>query len=98
LLTVDTPSNLRQRLYGRKVVFHVEHLEPGWGERVGGLPFVKGVEIVGNKLVVGLENPEKQNPVIVRLLVEIGADLQFVGEVRHSLEDVYLNFINQSAQ
>jgi ABC-2 type transport system ATP-binding protein len=82
-------------LYGRKVVFHVEHLEPGWADQVGGLAFVKSVETVGNKLVVGLEDPEKQNPVIVRLLVEIGADLQFVGEVRHSLEDVYLNFINQ---
>ncbi len=95
LLTVDTPANLRQRLYGRKVVFHVEQMNPGWAESIGRLPFVKDVQIVANKLVVGLDNPDSENPTIVKLLVEAGAGVQFVGELRHSLEDVYLNFIQQ---
>lgn len=95
LLTVDTPANLRQRLYGRKVVFHVEQMQPEWAEQIGRQPFVKDVQIVANKLVVGLDEPEKQNPVLIRMLVENGAALQFVGELRHSLEDVYLNFIQQ---
>jgi len=53
---------------------------------------------VGAKLVVGLENPEEENPAILRRLVELGADVQFVGEIRHSLEDVYLQLIGGAAQ
>jgi ABC-2 type transport system ATP-binding protein len=96
LITVDTPANLRRRLYGRKVVFHMERLEPVWVEAVRALPFVKEVQAVDAKLVVGLDEPEIQNPAIVRRLVEAGANIQFVGELRHSLEEIYLNFIRQA--
>jgi ABC-2 type transport system ATP-binding protein len=94
LITVDSPANLRKRLYGRKVVFHLKQLEAGWVEMVRALPFVKEAQAVDSKLVVGLDNPEEENPVILRRLVEAGAEVQFVGELRHSLEDVYLQLIN----
>jgi len=95
LITVDSPANLRRRLYGRKVVFHLKRLEPGWVDAVRVLPFVKEVQAVDAKLVVGLDNPEDENPVILRRLVEAGADVQFVGELRHSLEEVYLKMVNE---
>ena len=95
LLTVDTPANLRQRLFGRKVVFHLRQMEATWLETVRTLPFVKDAQAVDSRLVVGLDAPEEQNPVILRALVGAGADVQFVGEIRHSLEDVYLQFIQQ---
>jgi ABC-2 type transport system ATP-binding protein len=41
-----------------------------------------------------LDNPEESNPVIVKALVEAGLEVQFVSEVRHSLEDVYFSLIN----
>ncbi len=94
LLVVDTPYNLRRQLFGRRVVFHVKQLPPALADLVKGLAFVRDVQTVDNKLVVGLDEPETQNPVIVRRLVEAGADVQFVGELRHSLEDVYLSLIN----
>lgn len=97
LLTVDTPARLRQRLYGRRVVFHMKRLDPAWVEAVRGLPFVKEALAVDAKLVVGLDSPEEHNPLIVRRLVEAGAEVQFVGELRHSLEDIYLKFIQQEA-
>ncbi len=93
LVTVDTPAALRRRLYGRKVVFHVKQLDPAWVEAVQALPFVKEAQAVDGKLVVGLDDPEAGNPVIVRALVQAGADVQFVGELRHSLEDVYLQLL-----
>jgi ABC-2 type transport system ATP-binding protein len=52
------------------------------------------VEAVDNKLVVGLDDPEADNPALVRQLVEAGANIQFVGELRHSLEDVYLRLLD----
>src|SRR5574341_2705 len=94
LITVDSPANLRNRLYGRKVVFHLKRLEPEWVEAVRALPFVKEAQAVDARLVVGLDNPEDENPTILRRLVEAGADVQFVGELRHSLEEVYLKLVN----
>ena len=96
LITVDTPVNLRRKLYGRKVVFHLRDAGDEFLRVVRALSFVKEVQRVENKLVVGLDDPETQNPVLVRTLVAAGADVQFVGELRHSLEDVYLSLIGSS--
>ena len=96
LITVDTPVNLRRKLYGRKVVFHLREAGDAIQELVQGQPFVKDVQRVDNKLVVGLDDPETHNPVLVRMLVEAGADVQFVGELRHSLEDVYMSLIGKN--
>jgi ABC-2 type transport system ATP-binding protein len=78
------------------VVFHLVHADEDLAELVRALPYVKTVQEVDNKLVVTLDEPEQRNPEIIRLLVGAGAELQFVGEVRHSLEDVYLNLIKKS--
>ncbi|RME84650.1 MAG: ABC transporter ATP-binding protein [Caldilineae bacterium] len=94
LLVVDTPTNLRRKLFGRQVVFHLRALSPGLVDRVMGLPFVHHAESIDNKLLVRLADPETHNPDIIRALVEAGADIQFVGELRYSLEDVYLQLVN----
>jgi len=93
LITVDTPENLRTQLYGRKVVFHLAAVNPAWTEPLKALPFIQNVQVMDTKLVIGLADPEGQNPLIIRRLVELGADIQFVGELRHSLEDIYLQTI-----
>ena len=46
--------------------------------------------------MVTLDNPETRNPEIVRALVGAGADVQFVGELRHSLEEVYLQLVKNA--
>ncbi len=96
LVAVDTPENLRNTLFGRKVVFHLKSVDPGFVSTVRSLPFVKDTQALDSKLLVSLDNPEEQNPAIVRCLVEAGAQVQFVGELRHSLEDIYLQMIKQS--
>jgi ABC-2 type transport system ATP-binding protein len=98
LITVDTPENLRNQLYGHKVVIHLKSIDPAWIELVRNLPFVTDVQAVETRLVVALDNPEEQNPAMITRLVEAGAQIQFVGELRHSLEDVYLQMIKESAQ
>jgi len=94
LITVDTPAALRQRLFGRRVVFHLKEMQPGLLALLQALPFVKDARAIDNKLLAALDDPEQHNPLIVRQLVEAGAAIQFVGEMRHSLEDVYLQMIN----
>jgi ABC-2 type transport system ATP-binding protein len=47
--------------------------------------------------VISLDDPLARNPGIVRALVEQGAQVQFVDELRHSLEDVYLSLIHNDS-
>jgi ABC-2 type transport system ATP-binding protein len=96
LLVVDTPANLRSQLFGRKVVFHLQNSSETFASVVSTLPFVRETKIIENKLVVNLDDPETHNPKIIRALVSAGADIQFVGELRHSLEDVYLQLVKDA--
>ena len=98
LITVDSPENLRRQLFGRKVVFHLKEVNPAYAALLKGLDFVKDVQVIDNKLLVSLSDPEEQNPLILRKLVEAGALVQFVGELRHSLEDIYLQLIHDGGQ
>lgn len=96
LLVVDTPDRLRTQLFGRKVVFHLKHAEESMATGLTSLPYVREAKCIDNKLVITVDNPEERNPEIVRYLVNNGAEIQFVGELRHSLEDVYLQLVNQA--
>ncbi len=93
LLVVDSPENLRTQLFGRKVVIHLRQADSQLERLVNELPQVREVRLLDNKLVVNLEDPERDNPEIIRALVGAGAEIQFVGELRRSLEDVYLQLI-----
>jgi len=93
LLALDTPAALRRQLFGRSVVFHLRAMNPAYAERLRALPIVQSVQIIDRKLVVGLEDPESANPQLIRDLIEAGADIQFVGELRRTLEDVYLKLV-----
>ncbi len=94
LLALDTPTNLRRQLFGRMVVFHLVEGQPRFAAAIEQVDFVQKTELVDNKLVVTLSDPEEQNPALVRILVENGAQIRFVGELRRSLEDVYMHLIN----
>jgi ABC-2 type transport system ATP-binding protein len=93
LRVVDTPGGLRRQLYGRQVVIHLASEGRPFLKTVEAFPFVKRAEAIDNKLVLSLEEPETHNPEIIRSLVTNGADIQFVGELRHSLEDIYLQLV-----
>ncbi len=94
LLAVDTPAALRRDVFGRKVVIHLAELLPEYEATISKFPFVDAVESIDARLVVTLDDPEAQNPALVSALVNAGAQVQFVGEVRKSLEDVYLHLVS----
>jgi ABC-2 type transport system ATP-binding protein len=94
LRVVDTPTNLRQQLYGRQVVVHLDQPAERLVAAIAALPYAKEVQAVDNKLVVTMDNPEADNPALIRALVGENAGIQFVGELRRSLEDVYLQLVN----
>jgi ABC-2 type transport system ATP-binding protein len=93
ILALDTPLALRRRLYGRTVVFHLAGAANRYCQVVDSIPGVHKVEAIDNKLVAQVDEPEQLNPDIIRRLVGAGADVQFVGELRRSLEDVYMQLV-----
>lgn len=95
LLALDSPAALRRELFGRSVVFHLASMKPEFARILEPFDFVKSVKEVDSKLLVTLEDPETQNPQLIAALVQGGAQIQFVGELRRSLEDVYLHLVGE---
>ena len=98
LRVLDTPAKLRRQIYGRQIVIHLAGPAEPFLTLVRRMPEVKSADGEDHKLILSLEDPESQNPGIIRALVSAGADLQFVGEVRYSLEDVYLQLMKEDPQ
>jgi ABC-2 type transport system ATP-binding protein len=92
LITVGKPQALKEQMYGRKTVIHLVDPAPGIEQAVD-LPFVKKVERVDDALVFSLTDPETENPVLVKRRVELGASVQYVNELKVSLEDLYLDMM-----
>jgi len=88
LIAQGTPEELKRRLFGTKVVVELANPSP---ELVSSLeiPEVKSAELVGEKLYVEVADPRRDNPVLVRRLVELGAEIIAVREAETTLEDVY---------
>jgi ABC-2 type transport system ATP-binding protein len=95
LIQVDSPANLHRSLYGRRVIVQLVAVTEPVRTAVKRLPFVKDVQQVDNALVISLDKPEEQNPIIVERIVAAGGAVQFINEQRHSLEDIYFALIEE---
>jgi ABC-2 type transport system ATP-binding protein len=42
-----------------------------------------------------MDDPERDNPAVVKAVVAAGGNIQYVTELRSSLEDVYLKLIKE---
>jgi len=93
LLALDSPRELRRKLFGRRVVFHLLEANQRLASELEKFDFVTEAQVVENKILVAVDDPEEQNPRLIRALVESGAEIQFVGELRRRLEDVYLELM-----
>jgi ABC-2 type transport system ATP-binding protein len=92
LVALDSPEELKRRLFGRRVVVTLARpllalpAPPGW-------PFVRGLSQDGKKLYFEVEDPAQNTPVLVRKLVELGAEIVSVAEEERTLEEVYLELV-----
>jgi ABC-2 type transport system ATP-binding protein len=96
LLVLDSPAKLRQQVFGRKVVFHLQQADEALVEKLNQHPHVTEAQLIDHKIVATIDDPETYNPEIIRFLVSEGVDVQFVGELRRSLEDVYLQLVKNA--
>ena len=98
LIRIDTPSRLRSDLYGRRVEVQLKEVTGPVVAAARALAFVGQVEVDDRKLVLAVQNPEEDNPALVKAIVDAGGQIQSVGEMRHSLEDVYLALVRGEVQ
>ncbi len=96
LLDIGSPDELARKFYGRTTIIHLVRVTDAMVSAVSSLPSVHGVRVSGNKILIDLENPESENPIIVSALVSQGAEVEFVNELKHGLEDVYMKLIEGS--
>ena len=64
---------------------------------VRNLDGVKNVRVSDNKLVLDIDNPEQVNPSVVKAIVQAGGNVQYVTELRNTLEDIYLKLIREAS-
>lgn len=93
ILAVDSPGNLERHHFKRIVEVRAQGVTEDILNGLKELPFVKHVTVKDQRILIDVENPEDNNPHIVEFLVRTGAKLQFMSEVKHSLEDVYLKLV-----
>ena len=92
LVALGTPAELERSISGRKTV--VQLAEVSEAVVSAAKRAAKGaVETNGNKLIIGVTDPEKENPDIVGAIGAAGGRIQFVTEMSSTLEDVYLKLV-----
>jgi ABC-2 type transport system ATP-binding protein len=97
LIAVDSPKNLERSLYNRKTIVHLDSVTDAVRGAVQKLNIVKNVRSSDNKLILEIDNPEKDNPEVVRTIVQAGGNIQYVTELRSTLEDVYLKLVREAS-
>ena len=95
LIKVNTPSALREQLYGKEVIVRLQKNNPALIEEIKKLSFVKAIEEEEKKLSISVENPEENNPLLIKEIVRAGGQILYVEEATHSLEDVYFSLIKE---
>jgi len=98
IIAIDTPKNLRAQLFIRKTLIRLENPDDSYENELSKLDFVNGVDIVDNGLVVQVAQPDKHIPDVVQKLVGLGARIQHVNDIEHSLEEVYTTLINEEKE
>jgi ABC-2 type transport system ATP-binding protein len=100
LRTIGRPDELRDSLFTKALA--VRTLAPlnDPGRVLGGLPAIESwrQEDGDCSYLIAVSDPDAAAPAIARALVAAGADVRMIGESEHSLEDVYLELIDEDAE
>jgi ABC-2 type transport system ATP-binding protein len=99
LRIVGRPAELREQLFKTALVVKTLVPLPDPGELFGHIPAVEAwrCEDPGS-YVLSVSDPRVAAPQVTRGLVSAGADVLTISKARHSLEDVYVELIDQDAE
>lgn len=92
-IAVGAPDELARRYWGRTTVIELAGSPEAYIDTVRGLGFASNVRAEDGRILVDLDDPELRNPVIVDALTRAGAKIEYVTELKRTLEDVYMKLI-----
>ena len=99
LRTIGRPDELRDQLFARSLTVSTLIPLADPGEVFGRLPAVASWHQDGSAVyVLAVSESKVAAPAVTRALVAAGADVLSISESRHSLEDVYLELIDEDTE
>jgi ABC-2 type transport system ATP-binding protein len=98
LRLIGRPDELRAQLFRRSLDLRVRVPLDDAGEVLGALPEVEGWEPTPAGYTLTVSDPDAAAPAVARAFVTAGADILSIAESRHSLEDVYLELIDEDVE
>jgi ABC-2 type transport system ATP-binding protein len=99
LRTIGRPDELRDQLFAKTLTVRTIAPLAAPDAVFGGLPGVDGWRHDGPAgYILAASDQVVAAPAVVRALVAVGAEVLSIAESRHSLEDVYLELIGESAK
>ena len=99
LRTIGRPDDLRAQLFSKALTVRTLVALPEPGQVFDGLPGVSGWhESAPATYVVAVSDPVVAAPAVTRALATAGADVLSIAELEHSLEDVYLELIDDAPE
>jgi ABC-2 type transport system ATP-binding protein len=99
LRLIGRPDELRERLFTQTLDVRIRGSLENPGLVFGDLPGVDGWEgSAPGGYELAVSDPEIAAPAVARALVNAGADILSLAESRHSLEDVYLQLIDEDVE
>jgi len=96
LITVGAPQELGRQRGVRQTEIHLLEIDDSIISVVRALDVVKSMEHVTNALICEVDNPENENPIIIEAIIKAGGKVQYVTDIKRSLEDVYLKLIKEA--
>ena len=99
LRTIGRPDELRDRLFEKTLTVRTRVALPEPGAVFGGVPGVdRWRQYSPMTYVLAVSDSAIAAPAVTRALVAAGADVLAIGESHHSLEDVYLELIDEDTE
>ncbi len=95
LMAIGTPEELERSVTGRKTVIQLDQVDDAVLNALKKLSIGK-MTSDNNRLTINVVNPEKENPAIIRAIVEAGGNVQSVSVLGSTLEDAYLKLVKET--
>ena len=93
IIKISTLDELQKNRKGKKIEILLKDNSSKYLDLIKHFKEIIYIKTDKNKISLSLENPELINPIIIKKLVEAGAEILYFNEIKASLEEIYLELI-----
>ncbi|MBM3707413.1 MAG: ABC transporter ATP-binding protein [Actinobacteria bacterium] len=93
IIKIATLDELQKNRKGKKIEIILKGSSSKYLNLIKQFNEITYIKTDKNSINLSLENPEKTNPILIKKLVEAGAEILYFNELKASLEEIYLELI-----